>query len=103
MTQSDYVEKRIKDLTERKDAIETKEEEVPPYIDEELKVLNERSISENLGSNYTIPYNNEIGWINLNDFYENEMNEEIDCHFCYVEGTIDGEYYRADATGIAKL
>ena len=96
LTQSDYVEKRIKDLTERKDAIETKEEEVPPYIDEELKVLNERSISENLGSNYTIPYNNEIGWINLNDFYENEMNEEIDCHFCYVEGTIDGEYYRAD-------
>lgn len=96
LTQSDYVEKRINNLTERKEALETKGEEVPEYIDEELKNLSDRRISEGLGANYTIPYKNEIGWYDLNDFYQNEMNKEIDCRFCYVEGTIDGEYYRVD-------
>ena len=98
LAQSDYIESRIRMLTERKDRYTGEGKEVPPYIEEDLKALMERRESNNLNAPYTIPWTNEIAWTSLHDFYQKEKNKDLDCSFCYVEGTINGEYYRLNFT-----
>lgn len=96
LTQSDYVENRILTMTKRKEEFESSGQAVPGYIYEDLKDLNERRNSNNLNAVYTLTYTNEMGFIDLHNFFLDELNADVDCRFCFVEGTIDGEYYRVD-------
>ncbi len=96
LTQSDYVENRIRTITERKEQYEADGKPVPGYIDEDLKDLNDRLNSDNLKATYTLPYNNVIGWTDLHNFFLDETNTDVECRFCFVEGAIDGKYYRVD-------
>ena len=98
LTQSDYVEQRITMMEARKEQCIAQNEEVLPYIDNDLENLYDRQESPNLNANYTIPYENIPKWIDMHDFYESEMQSDVQCRFCFVEGTIEGVYYRLEFT-----
>ncbi len=98
LTQSDYVDNRMQELTKRKERHEANNESVPKYIEQDMKDLEDRRDSINLDATWTIPYQKEIRWIDLSDFFLKEMDTDTECRVCYVEGTIDGEYYRVSFT-----
>lgn len=95
LTQADYVEDRIKILNSRKEECQAAGEEIKPYIEAELLNMEERRSSSHMGDSYTIPKPQEIGWIDLRPFFNDEFNMDIECRVCYVDGTIDGTYFRA--------
>lgn len=98
LTQSDYVEKRITVMENRKEEYTSKGEEVPLYIEEDLTNLYDRRESTHLNEVYTIPYENTPKWIDLENFYSTQMSSDAQCRFCFVEGAIDGVYYRMEFT-----
>lgn len=94
--ETDYLDERSAELKSRKEKYEGAGEEVPRYIEEELKNI-EKVLGMPSASKYEkIPCPDTPKYIDLVDYYSKKGVIQDEIGFSYVEGTIDGVYYRMD-------
>lgn len=93
LAQIDYILDRIKILEER--AANYSEDEIPEAISTELDLLKAVEGIDGKTTRYTISCPEKPEVISLEEYY-GMSGQSFDTSFCFVEGEIGGELYRAD-------
>lgn len=97
---TNYLDGRQKELESRKAQYDNSSEEVPRYIEQELANI-EKALGMPSAKNYEkIACPETPKYIDLVDYYSKKGIVQEEIGFCFMEGTIDGEYYRMDCMSL---
>lgn len=100
VAEADYLNDRQMELESRKAQYSGSGVEVPRYIEQELDNIEKVFGMPNTKNYEKIACPDTPQYIDLVDYYSKKGIVQDEIGFCYMEGTIDGEYYRMDCMSL---